>query len=218
MPKKIVPEDPGALVIAPPNIRTIAVDIAGTAPLVQHRFSQKARAKILADQMKGSRKKSGNSREARDPEADLKEATHVSLEGWHGHPAPAFRAALISACRVAGFVMTRAKLSVFVEPDGFDADGTPLIRIEGTPERLDSTVRLESGVASVAIRPIFKQWSATPKITFDADQFSPQDVVNLLHRAGLQVGIGEGRPDSKKSSGQGWGTFTVGEFAEVSTK
>jgi len=33
--------------------------------------------------------------------------------------------------------------------------------------------------------------------------------MNLLHRAGLQVGIMEGRPDSKDSCGCGWGTFKI---------
>jgi hypothetical protein len=38
--------------------------------------------------------------------------------------------------------------------------------------------------------------------------------VNLLDRAGQQVGIGAGRPFSKKSVGQGWGTFSVDQQAE----
>jgi len=48
------------------------------------------------------------------------------------------------------------------------------------------------------------------RIRFDQDTFSLQDVVNLLSRAGMQVGIGEGRPASKKSKcGMGWGMFRV---------
>jgi hypothetical protein len=39
--------------------------------------------------------------------------------------------------------------------------------------------------------------------------FTPEHVAALLQRAGMQVGIGEGRPDSKRSVGQGWGLFTV---------
>jgi len=31
----------------------------------------------------------------------------------------------------------------------------------------------------------------------------------LLARVGMQVGIGEGRPDSKNSAGMGWGLFEV---------
>jgi len=36
-------------------------------------------------------------------------------------------------------------------------------------------------------------------------------LTNLLARAGLQVGIGEGRPDSKNSAGMGWGLFQIEE-------
>jgi hypothetical protein len=46
-------------------------------------------------------------------------------------------------------------------------------------------------------------------VSFDADQFALGDIGNLLVRVGMQVGIGEGRPDSKKSAGMGWGLFEV---------
>jgi hypothetical protein len=48
-------------------------------------------------------------------------------------------------------------------------------------------------------------------VTFDEDQFSVKDVSNLLARAGYQVGVGEGRPNSKASYGQGWGLFRIEE-------
>lgn len=35
------------------------------------------------------------------------------------------------------------------------------------------------------------------------------DVANLMNRVGAQVGIGEGRPDSKNSAGMGWGLFSI---------
>ena len=35
------------------------------------------------------------------------------------------------------------------------------------------------------------------------------DVVNLIARVGIQVGIGEGRPDSKMSAGLGYGLFEL---------
>jgi hypothetical protein len=47
------------------------------------------------------------------------------------------------------------------------------------------------------------------RIRFDMEQFSPDDVTNLLIRAGRQVGIGEGRPDSRDSNGLGYGLFDV---------
>jgi len=48
------------------------------------------------------------------------------------------------------------------------------------------------------------------RLRWDADQFSDADVLNLLARAGMQVGIGEGRPDSPNSNGLGNGCWEVG--------
>lgn len=146
----------------------------------------------------------------RDLDEDYYGAMHRDAENRYGIPAPAFRAAMISACRVAGLKMTSTKLTVFVVHDAIDADdGTPLVWIQGEPERHEALVRLTNGVASIAIRPMWKEWSARVRIRWDADQCSHTDVANLLERAGQQVGIGEGRPDSKKSVGMGWGTFTL---------
>ena len=118
---------------------------------------------------------------------------------------------MIDACRTAGLVMTRAKMSVFVLADGFDADdGTPLVRlIAGDPERTEMLVRNDDGSADIRIRPMWREWAADVTLEFDADMITPDSVVNLLDRAGRQVGIGEGRPFSKNSVGQGWGTFSV---------
>lgn len=197
------------MVIARPKLRTLAIKIVGTAPYVQHKFSGKSRRKMLDAQMT-TKATSRKAKEPRDPDADYEGALHVTDKGKYGIPAPAFRSAMISACRIAGFQMTKAKLSVFVEPDAFDADdGTPLVFIVGKPERHEGSVRLETGVASIAIRPMWRKWSATVRVTYDADQFSDTDVGNLMMRAGLQVGVGEGRPDSKKSNGCGWGTFRI---------
>ena len=138
------------------------------------------------------------------------QAKHVSEEGWIGIPAPSFRNAMISACRIVGFKMTLAKLSVFVLPDGFDADdGTPLVRIYGEPEVHEGLVRNATGVADVRWRPMWRKWHAIVRVSYDADQFTIEDVLNLLARSGMPVGIGEGRPDSKQSAGMGWGTFEV---------
>jgi hypothetical protein len=56
---------------------------------------------------------------------------------------------------------------------------------------------------------MWREWSAVVGIEFDADMITPESIVNLLDRAGRQVGICEGRPFSKDSCGMGWGTFEV---------
>ena len=201
-----------AISIAAPNMQTVVFNIEGTSPFVQHCFSQKAMLKMQEAQEGGSTSKSKKQREARDFNADYEAAKHISTEGWAGIPAASFRAAMISACKIAGIMMTRAKLTVFVEGDGFDAvEGVALVRIYGEPEPHMAYTRNETGVCDLRCRPMWREWRCAVKITFDADQMKLQDVANLLTRAGLQVGVGEGRPDSKKSCGMGWGTFRIVE-------
>ena len=196
--------------IPAPQIETAEFTLVGTAPYVQARFGAKARQAMKDKMLLGSQARKGKAREPRDFDTDYEDAKHVSTEGWLGLPASSIRAALISACRLVGFKMTLAKLSVFVEADGFDAvDGTPLIKIEGEPERLEMVVRNATGVPDIRVRPMWRQWGAKVRIRYDAGQFSQTDVSNLLLRVGLQVGLGEGRPDSKSSAGLGWGTFSL---------
>lgn len=198
------------ITISSPNFGRVIFQIVGTAPYVQNKFSQKARQTMRDTQEMGSQGKKGKKREGKNFQETYEQAIHVADDGWYGIPAPAFRNAMISACRIVGFKMTHAKLSLFVDPDGFDADdGTPLVRIYGEPEVHEGMVRLATGVADVRWRPMWRQWHAFVKVVYDADQFSLTDASNLLQRAGMQVGIGEGRPDSKQSAGMGWGTFTI---------
>lgn len=198
--------------IAAPKIKTAEFKLIGETPLVQLRFSEKAMNAMKTKMQAGSQAKAKKVREARDFDDDFKQSMHVSTDGWVGVPAGAFRAGMISACRLVGFKMTLAKLSVFVESDGIDkVDGVPLVKIEGTPEPNIMAVRNATGVADLRCRAMFKEWSIKLRVTFDEDQFSLNDISNLLMRVGKQVGIGEGRPDSRQSAGLGWGTFRLAD-------
>ncbi len=199
------------LTIKEPNIQTAQILIEGVSPLVQNKFSAKAKAKMMATMAAGSTARGKKEREPRNYDDDFLQAQHISEDGWAGLPAPAFRSAMISACRLVGFQMTKAKLSIFVKHDGIDReDGTPLVRLNaGEPERHEALVRMNGTSTDIRIRPMWRQWGAAVMVSWDADQFTLNDVVNLMDRAGQQVGIGEGRPDSKTSTGMGWGMFRV---------
>lgn len=204
-----------SLTVKAPAFQTARFTIRGTAPLVMNRFSQKAQETIRAGQAAGSKKKKGL-REAKDFDACYEGAKHVSSEGWLGFPASAIRCACVDACRLVGFPMTKAKLCLFTVADGFDAqDGTPLFRVNGEPEKCEHYVRNETGVVDMRARCMVREWTAHLRIRFDSDQFTLEDVTNLLARVGTQCGIGEGRPNSKKSTGMGWGTFEVVGQVEV---
>lgn len=206
-----VSDEGTAVTIKPPKFKVAEFKIRGTAPLVQNKFSEKARNKMLETQKAGQQAKGKKVREARKPEEDFKAAMHISREGWNGIPCAAFRGAMIDACRLVGFKMTIAKLAIFILADGVERTcKLPLVKIDvGQPEMLESAVRNANGSCDLRFRPCWEKWEATLRVRFDEDQMSLADVTALLSRAGMQCGVGEGRPNSKQSFGQGWGTFEV---------
>jgi len=199
------------VVIPAPRFEHLVLRLRGTAPLLQERFSEKARTAMRGKQEAGSTARSKRVREARDFGADFRAATHRLGDGRAGVSAAAFRNACITACSVVGFHMTKAKMSVFVEADGLDAeDGTPLVALEADePEMSVMPTRNATGVADLRARPLWRSWAVTLRLLYDADQFTRADVVNLVNRAGMQVGVGAGRPYSKASNGMGYGTFAI---------
>ena len=199
--------------ITPPNFQKCKLTLEGTAPLLQARFSAKAMQAMMAKMEAGPTAKSKKQREARNFDDDFQQAMHKSSDGWIGVPAAALRNACIDVCRMVGYKMTHAKMSIFVEADGFDkVDGQPLVKLDaGEPEKTEMAVRNATGVADIRVRPMWRMWRINVVVRFDADQFTLQDVVNLMSRAGEQIGLGEGRPYSKQSNGMGYGTFRVVE-------
>jgi hypothetical protein len=195
-------------IITPPKFGVTDFYIEGAAPLVVERFSKKA--ELMAKMAEGKSAGSKKVRDARDYDREAEEARYRSAENWEGMNAAAFRAAMISACRLVGFKMTLAKLSTFIEADGYDKnDGVPLVRIYGESQVYTAHTRNATGVVDVRSRPMYRNWAARLRVRYDMDQFKMADVLNLVSRCGMQVGIGAGRPDSKASAGCGFGLFNV---------
>ena len=194
------------LIIKAPKFDGVIFELVGTSPLVQNRFWKKTQLQELYGT---ASRASGKNKKARDYDYEFDQSMHYSTDGWIGVPASAFRNAFISACRIVNFKMTLAKLSIFVDGDGFDRDdGIPLVKLNGKPEKIIHSTRIQKSTG-IASRAMFRDWSIELKVRYDADIYSSQDIGNLLQRVGCQVGIGEGRPDSKSGSGMGWGLFEI---------
>jgi hypothetical protein len=201
-----------SVTISPPKMQSLSLLISGTAPLVQLRFSAKSLNMMREKQAAGSLAAKGKKREPKDFDALYEQSAYRSPEGWFGINASAFRNAIISVCRLVNFKMTLAKLSVFIEADGFDEfDFVPLVRIvKGERQKIETPLPNANGVRDIRVRSLWPPgWECVVRITFDADQFSTTDVCNLMARVGLQNGIGEGRANGKLSPGCGWGSFTL---------
>ena len=195
--------------IKPPSTAVLEIAIRGIEPLVVSRFNKKG--DLMAKMSEGGAAKNKKERKARDYDLEAQDAKHISDDGWEGICASAFRAACISACRLVNFKMTLAKISIFVVADGRDKEErSPLVRIYG-PKAITYTAhtRNATGVIDIRSRPMYQKWGCLLKIRYDTDQFTAQDVANLVARVGLQVGLCEGRPDSKSSAGLGFGLFEI---------
>jgi hypothetical protein len=192
-----------------PVVRVIEIPIKGflDVPLVMNKFSEKA-MQMMADKQQ---KKGQGPREAKDPVACFRGAMHLmpgakAADDYPdvGFPAGGFRKSMIAAAnaKTNGVSKNLASGAVFV----LGEDKTGLVRIHYDEVRMrEDAVRNDSGVADLRYRPEFLGWSATLHIQYDAGLISAEQVVNLAHRAGYSVGIGEGRPEKKGE----WGRWEV---------
>lgn len=193
------------------NLRILEIPIVGDGPLVIHAWGAKALRQLRETQERGSTQSSSRrKKEPKDFIGAFNDARHISTKGWDGFHAGAIRNAAIAACRLLDYTMVKAKMSIFILPDGFTKDGTPLIRIQGAEAKPhEGIVRVANGQPDIRVRPMYFPWSANIRVQYDADQFTAEDVINLIDRCGRQVGLCEGRALSPKSAGMGWGMFHV---------
>lgn len=181
--------------------KTILVPIEGTAPLIVHAWSEKARKMMLEAQSRTS--KTRTKKEPRNPADDYIGSMYLHEDGWHGFPATGFKSAMVGAARLFdGVTMTLLKQLIYVEGEGPNM----LVRIEGEPTMREDMVRVGMGVASLAFRAQYWPWKATLAVRYLPSQLSVDSIFALVDAAGIG-GIGEWRP-SKSASGV-FGTFRV---------
>lgn len=205
------------LVIAPLRQAIVTIPIVGVTPLKILRFSRKTLETMRTTQEAGSQAKSKKQRSPKDFNQNYEDAKyrctvkeHGKTVTWLGINASGIRNGCIETCRMAGYVMTKAKMSVFAVEDGLDdLDATPLARVYGEPEMSVDAVRNASGVVDLRPRVMFREWKMLLRIRFDESQFSLSDIVNLVIRVGQQNGLGEGRPNGTNGCGTGNGIFAV---------
>lgn len=166
------------------RMRARVFSINGTAPLIVHRFS--------------------NAGAAPDEATAYRESQYRSAEGWLGIPVAAFQFAAREVCRELGHTQP---LSLLIEADGRDVrDATPLVRIDGEP-----VMDIRRGFGKYrghGVLTRFCKWTAKLHVQWDADQFTEEDVANLIARAGQLAGVGYGS-HGRYSSGLGFGRFVI---------
>ena len=206
------------------QVERIRIPIVGTAPLISHRFDEKARRQMLEKQT--ARK---SLREVRDPVAEYnaslyriakdgatdgpKVAARPPEEGdLYGFPASAFRKATIGAARFYDKSVTMRGLTQMFMVKGVitKADPLALVPLVGTPEMREDTVRLPNGNAEVRFRGMFDEWETLLEIEYVASSIDEESLLSLVDAGGQFVGVGDWRPEK---TGQ-FGTYEIGGVVE----
>lgn len=183
---------------------TAHVEIRGTAPLVVHAWSTKAKEMMLAKQQ-GKRLR----KEAKDPQADFEASRYRMADGdGDGFPVTAFKKATISGGgRIFGKAvkMTELRQNLLFLADGLSVDGMQVVRLDTAPPVMrEDNVRLTGTTPDLRYRAMYEKWGCTLRIEFIPSLIDLASVVALVD-AGGTCGVGEWRPEKNGS----FGTFEV---------
>jgi hypothetical protein len=170
--------------LPPFDLRRMELRLIGDAPLICHAWSSKAKAEMLAKQIKRAQE----ARPAKDPEQDYQDSLYRHPDGGWAFPAIAFKAAAVDACsHVSGITKVAAR-------GAFHIIGQ-WVRIEGEPAMREDMVRIGMGsTADLRYRGEFDPWAATVPLQYNASLMSAEQIVHLFNIAGFGVGVGEWRP------------------------
>ena len=119
-----------------------------------------------------------------------------------GFPAAGIKKAMVAAAmRVTEAKGTWVRAVLNVEGE----QGTGLVAIDSPAPKMRTDHVVQAGRGNLRYRPAFFPWKMLVPITFNTDQITANNVVNLLQQAGFSIGIGDWRPEK---NGQ-FGTFEV---------
>jgi hypothetical protein len=185
---------------------TIRVPLIGTAPLIVHRFSEKAKRQML-DAMQGRK----SPKTAKDPQAEYEATLYRTKDGGYGFPTVAFKAATIGGARFyAQITMTALKQYLFFRGEP-GVDGQALAVIAGEPHMREDVVRVGRGGADLRYRAEFSEWATAVDVTYVTSALTRASVLSLIDAGGMGVGVGEWRPEKDGD----FGTFRIDETRDV---
>jgi hypothetical protein len=189
--------------------RSIAVvTIEGTAPLIVHAWSQKARTMML-DAQQGRK----TPKQVKDPQADFEATMYRFPDGGHGFPVMAFKSATVKGGGRAfgkNVKMTELRQHLTFLPDGMGVDGMQLTRLTSTePKMREDLVRVGMGTADLRYRAEYSEWSADLRVEFLPSVIDLGSIIALID-AGGSNGVGEWRPERNGA----FGTYRVADASE----
>lgn len=202
MEEKEIQKKSDSIVIPLPKRTTIKLKIRNSPgiPLVCNRKTKRAMDRIRNKQlMQGTVGK-----EKKDIQILFEESMH-RVNGTYGFPGSGIKNAIVAAGPIGGITMTfLKKAGIYVI-----GDIVPFTKFSEPKMRDEDFLPVGRGGLDWRIRSQFDEWEMELTILFNANMISKEQIVNLVDLAGFHIGIGEGRPNSKRTAGCGWGLFEV---------
>ena len=183
---------------------TALIEVKGTAPLIVHAWSEKAK-RMMLDAQQGKKAP----KQPKDPAADFEASRYRFADGsGDGFPIMGFKAATVKGGgRLFGksVKMTELRQTFTFLSDGVGVDGMELARLRsGDPTMREDMVRVGMGTADIRYRAEYREWSALLRIQFIPSVIDLGSVVALVDAGGTN-GVGEWRPEKNGS----FGTYEV---------
>lgn len=205
------------------NMRLMTFELTGLAPLLPHRFDEKARRQMLESQMGAARSKTKQPKvpvrdavnalyfldakpeipqEYLDATADevAEEMPLPFLQGCRfGIKASSFKRAMVRAGKLNGFKMTDAAASLFVRSA---PDHTELVHIvtDEPPVMRCDFVKVQM-TTDLRFRCELRNWRCSIDLEYNASVFSEEQVIAMLSDSGRGVGVGDWRPERHGAHG-----------------
>jgi hypothetical protein len=202
-----MPDAQAQIVISKIDTETLRVPIVGTAPLIVHKFSEKAKRQML-DAMQGRQ----SPKQAKDPDAEYETAFYKHDDGTCGFPVIAFKAATVGGARFYKSIsMTALRQFVFMDAEFSKVAGQKLARIVGVPHMREDVVKVGNGGTDLRYRPEFTEWSTLIEVTYVKSMLTRGSVLSLIEAGGMGVGVGEWRPEKRGD----FGTFMIDPTRDV---
>ncbi len=200
--------DAAQITISKIGTETIRVPLVGTAPLIVHKFSEKAKRQML-DAMQGRK----SPKQSKDPEADYEAAFYRTDSGGYGFPVIAFKAATVGAARFYGksISMTALRQFVFFDAEFSKEAGQKLAVLTGEPHMREDVVKVGMGGSDLRYRPEFTEWSTVVEVTYVKSMLTRESVLSLIEAGGMGVGVGEWRPEKRGD----FGTYQIDPTREI---
>lgn len=195
------------ITLHPLQLQKIVFTLVGDTPLLVHKFSEKARAQMLAKQMGKHQPKKEHKVPFEDfcgsmywidprmPEHPVEEDVARAAFGF---PVIAFKAAAVTACTsIGGITKVLARQSFSVIGDSIDPETQKqLLRIysENPPFKSEEAVKVGM-TTDIRYRGQFDPWRVHLPVKYNKNVISAEQLANMLNTAGFGVGIGEWRPE-----------------------